>query len=144
MVSDADQNEASPSLRAANCETDATFGGSWEEWCHTQARMRARRPSGMVSYADQNEASPSLKAASWEAERDGVMCKPEGLHVPWGCELRNCHHVRRLLGGLREWCHTQTKQNEASPSLGAANCETVATFMGPLGVQRSGVIRISE
>ena len=86
----------------------------------------------MVSYADQNEASPSLRAASWEAERDGDMCKHEGgLHVPWGCELRNCHHIRRLLGGPKEWCHTQTKQNEASPSLGAANCQAVATFVAP-------------
>ena len=99
----------------------------------------------MASYADQNEASPSLKAASWEAERDGVMCKPErGFHVPWGCELRNCHHVRRLLGGPKECCHTQTKQNEASPSLGAAKCETVASFVSSCEAQRSGVIRKPE
>ena len=99
----------------------------------------------MASYADQNEASPSLKAASWEAERDGVMCKPErGFHVPWGCELRNCHHIRRLLGIPKEWCHTQTKQNEASPSLGAASCETVATFVGSREAQRNGVIRRPE
>ena len=99
----------------------------------------------MGSNVNQNEASPPLRAASWEAERDGVMCKPErGFHVPWGCELRNCHHVRRLLGGPKEWRHTQTKQNEASPSLGAANYETVAMFVGPWGVQRSGVIRGSE
>ena len=201
VTSYADQNEASPSLGAANCETVATFVGSWEEWCHTQARMKPRRPwglriaklspsgllgrpSGMVSYAVQNEASPSLRAAngesattfagSWEAQRGGVIRRPErNLPVPGGCELRNCRHFRVVLGGPAQWCHTQIRMrprrpwglrtaklsplsrapgrpsgllphadhNEASPSLGAANCETVATFVGSWGAQRNGVIR---
>ena len=144
-----DQNETSPSLRAATCETVATFVLSWEEWCHTQARMEPRRPwglriaklsprswapggpSGMVSYADQSEASPSLRGANceiaatfagpWEAQRSGVICRPEGgLAVPGWCKLRTCRHVRVLLGGPAKWCHTQTKLNEASPSVGAA------------------------
>ena len=73
MALHTNQNEASPSLGAANCETDATFGGSWE------AQRR--------SYANQNEASPSLGAAnseavatfvgSWEAQRSRVIRKKE-------------------------------------------------------------------
>ena len=60
----------------------------------------------------------------------------EGSTSLGGCELRNCHHVRRLLGGPKEWCRTQTKQNEASPSHGAANCETFATFVSSCEAQR--------
>ena len=88
----------------------------------------------MVSYADQEEASPSLGAAkcetiptfgwSWEAPRSGAIRRLEcGLAVPGGRELRNRPHVSGPPGGPAEWCH-----NEASPSLGAANCETVASF----------------
>ena len=103
-------NEASPSLGTAKCETDASFG------------------------------------SSWEAQRSGVRRKPEGgLAVPGGRELPNRRHVRGLLGGPAEWCHTKTTmKNEASPSLGAANCETVATFVGSWGAQRNGVIRRPE
>ena len=35
-------------------------------------------------------------------------------------------------------------QNEASPSLGAASYETVATFVGPWEVQQRGVLRGPE
>ena len=209
VVPYADRNEASPSLRPANCETDATFGGSWEaqrggvrrkpegglavpggrelrncrhfggllggpaDCCHTQTTMKLRRPwglrtaklsprswapggpSGMVSYADQSEASPSLRGANceiaatfagpWEAQRSGVICRPEGgLAVPGWCKLRTCRHVRVLLGGPAKWCHTQTKLNEASPSVGAANCETVATFVGSWEAQRNDFTRKLE
>ena len=204
VTSYADQNEASPSLGAAKCETAATFAGSWEEWCQTQARMQPRRPSGlriakllpsgllrrpsgMVSHAVQNEASPSLRAAngenattfagSWEAQRGGVIRRPErNLPVPGGCELRNCRHFWVVLGGPAQWCHTQIRmrprrpwglrnaklsprswayrrpsgvtlyadQNEASPSLRVANCETDITFVGSWEVQRSDTTRTSE
>ena len=69
VTSYANSNEASPSLRAANCETVATLvgpGGS----------------SGVVPHADQNETSPSMGAAncetdvtfggSWEVQRSDV------------------------------------------------------------------------
>ena len=69
MVPYADQNEASPSLGAANCETVASFV--------------AGRSSGLLPHADHNEASPSLGAAncetvatfvgSWGAQRNGVI-----------------------------------------------------------------------
>ena len=128
----------------------------------------------MVSYAVLNEASPSLRAAngesattfagSWEAQRGGVIRRPErNLPVPGGCELRNCRHFWVVLGGPAQWCHTQIRmrprrpwglrtarlspcswapgrpsgvmpyanQNEASPSLGLANCQAVATFVAP-------------
>ena len=136
VVPYANQNEASPSLGAANCETDATFGDFWEEWCHTQARMRPRRPWGLriaklsplslasggpggtVSYANQNEASPSLSVAncetaatfagSWEVQRGGVICRPaRNLPVPGGKELRNRRHFRVVMGGPVQWCRTR-------------------------------------
>ena len=61
VVSYPDQNEASPPLRTANCETAATFVGSWEV-------------SGVVPYANQNEASPSLRAADCENVATFVCC----------------------------------------------------------------------
>ena len=78
------------------------------------------RPSGMVSDAVQNEASPPMRAdngetattfaGSWEAQRGGVIRRPErNLPVPGDCELRNCRHFRVALGGPAQWCHTQTR-----------------------------------
>ena len=109
-------------------------------------------PSGVMSYADQKEASASLAAncqavttfvGSWEARRSGVTRKSERrLAVPGGRELRNRRHVREPPGGPSGV--VSCANQEASPSLGAANCETVATFVSPWGVQRSGVIRRSE
>ena len=160
VTSYADQNEASPSLGAAKCETAATFAGSWEEWCHTQARMKPRRPwglriaklspsgllgrpSGMVSYAVQNEASPSLRAAngesattfagSWEAQRGGVIRRPErNLPVPGGCELRNCRHFWVVLGGPAQWCHTQIRMRPRRPwGLRTAKLSPVSWLGGP-------------
>ena len=85
MVPYLGRNAASPSLRAANCQTDATFVGlvgAPAEWCHTQNAMRPRRPWGLrnaklsplssspgrpsvvVSCADQYEALPRLGAAN--------------------------------------------------------------------------------
>ena len=49
----ANQNEASPSMGAANCETVATLVGFWG-------------PSGVTSYADQNEALLPQGAANCE------------------------------------------------------------------------------
>ena len=123
-------------------------------------------PSGIVSYANQNEASPSLGAAncetaatfvgSWQVQRVGVICRPRrNFPVPGGCELRNCRWFRWLLGSPAECCHTQIRMrprrpwgprtaNEASPSLGAATCKTVATFVGFWGDHRNGVTRRPE
>ena len=53
MTTSADQNETSPSLGTANCETVATFADSWGA-------------NGVTSYADQNEAWPPLGAANCE------------------------------------------------------------------------------
>ena len=74
MVSCANQYEALPRLGAANSETVATFGGSWEA-------------DGVALYTDQNEASPSPGAADCEtdativgsgaAQRSGAIRKPE-------------------------------------------------------------------
>ena len=114
LLQHTEHNEASPSLGAANCETVATVVGSWwapAEWRHTLTRLGPRRPcgvrtaklpqrsrvpgkpSGAVSCADQNEASPSLG----------------------GCELPNCRHVRGLLGGPTEPCHTQIRMKPRRP-----------------------------
>ena len=96
----------------------------------------------MASYANQKEGSTSLGAencdtattlvGSCQAQRSGVIRRPDrGLPVSGGCEQRS----------PAKWCHTRTKQNEASPSLGAANCETVATFVGSGEAQRSDCVR---
>ena len=60
VVPYADQNEASPPLRAANCKTVATCGGVW-----TGASV-------VTSDADQNETSLSLRAANSETVATGV------------------------------------------------------------------------
>ena len=73
----------------------------------------------MAADANQKEASPSLGA------------------------LRDRRHFCGLLGGPAEWCRTKTTmKNEASPSLGAANCETVATFVGSWGL--SGMVSYAD
>ena len=73
MVSYANQNEASPSLLgAANCETDATFGDSWEEWWHSQARVRPHQPWGAAKCE-----SVATFVGFWGAQRNSVICKPE-------------------------------------------------------------------
>ena len=160
MTISADQKEASPSLGAANCETVATFVGSWEEWCHTQARIKPRRPwglrieklspsglpgrpSGMVLHAVQNEASPPLRAAnggtattfagSWEAQRGDVIRRPErNVPAPGSCKLRNCHHFRVVLGGPAQWCHTQTRMRPRRPrGLRTAKLSPVSWLGGP-------------
>ena len=70
----------------------------------------------MVSCADQNETVPS----------------------PGACALRDCRHVRWLLGGPRGDVLRRSEFGLAVPV--AANCETVATFMGCWEVQQSGVL----
>ena len=59
----ADHNESSLSLGTANCETNATFVGSWVA-------------SGVMSYTDQKEAWPPLGAASCETVAAFIR-KPE-------------------------------------------------------------------
>ena len=146
----ASQNEASPSLRAANCETVPTFVGFWG-------------PSEIVSYADQNEASPSLGAAncetaatfvgSWEVQRVGVICRPERRPPrTWGLRAAKLSLVSVAPGRPSSAAQNEAPRrpwgpltaNEASPSFRAANCETVATFVGYWGGQRNGVIRRPE
>ena len=60
VVSHADQNQASPPLRAANGKTVATCGGV------------SGGASVVTSVADQNETSPSLRAANSENVATGV------------------------------------------------------------------------
>ena len=115
---------------AANCETVA-------------APWAPGGPSGMVSHADQSEASPSLRVAnceitatiagSWEAQRSGVIRRPErSLPVPAGCELRNCHHFRVVLGGPAQWCHTQIRMRPRRPwGLRTAKLSPVSWLGGP-------------
>ena len=99
MVPHADQNETSPSMGAANCETVATFVGSSEaQWSLCP---------------DQNEASPPLGSAT--AKMSPISWAP----------------------GRSSGVVPHAKHNEASPSLGAANCETDVTFGGSWEVQRS-------
>ena len=134
-----DQNEASPSLGAANCETDATFGDSWEEWWHSQARIRPHQPWGAAKCE-----SVATFVGFWGAQRNSVICRPElSFAVPAGCELRNCRNVRGLLGGPAGWCHMQTRKKPPRP-WGAANLETVAGFGGSWEAQQSGATRRSE
>ena len=95
MVSYADQNEASPSGEAANCEFVASFVGSWEvQWSDAirKPKMKARRPWGL--------RTAKLSPLS------GAPGRPSGAV-------------------------SYAYLNEALPSLGAANCETVAPFVAP-------------
>ena len=75
----------------------------------------------MVPQAHQNEASPSLT----------------GLRT---AKLSLCSWASGKSSGVTPYAD----QNESSPSLGAANCETVATFVGSSEAQRSNFIRRSE
>ena len=72
------------------------------------------RPSRVVPHADQNEASPSLT----------------GLRT---AKLS----PRSWASGRSSGVTPYADQNESSPSLGAANCETVATFVGSSEAQWS-------
>ena len=78
---------------------------------------------------------------SWEGQQSGGPRGPEEAPPSLGgCDLRNCRHFRGLLGGPAEWGLTQTQIRPRHP-WGAAICETVATFEGCWGVQRSDVLR---
>ena len=175
VVPYADQNEASPALKGLR--TAKLSPRSWVPGrsslvvSYTQIRMRPRWPCGAAKCE-----TVATFVDCWRVQPSDVMRRSERcLTALGGCELRNCRHVRGLLGGPAGWCHKQTRkrpprpwglrtaklslvsvapgrpsrvvphadQNEASPSPGAANCETVATFVGPRWVQRSGAIRIS-
>ena len=129
--------DASPSLGAAVCQTVASFVGSWES-------------SRVTSYGDPRRPSRPLRAAicetvasfvgSWEVQQSDVLeGSEEASPSLGGCDLRNCRHFRGLLGGPAEGRLTGTRI-EASPSLGAAICETVATFVGSWEGQRRGDI----
>ena len=79
MVSYADQNEASPSLGAANCKTAASFFGSWEP----ERSCACGGANGVTYYTDKDEASAPLGAATcetvamfvgfWGAQRRGIL-----------------------------------------------------------------------
>ena len=106
MTPYADQNESSPSLGAASCETVATIVGSSEAQRSLYADQNEASPplgaaaaklssvsvapgmpSRVVPPADQNEASSSLGSAnceavasfggSWEAQRSGATRRSE-------------------------------------------------------------------
>ena len=141
MTSYADQNKTSPSLGAADCETVATFLGSWG-------------PGVVTSYADQKWTSPCLGAADcetgaafvdrWDVQRSGVVRASEwDLAVPGGLRTAKLSPLSRAAGGS-SGVTPYADQNEASPFLGAATCKAAATFVGSWGYQRHGVIRKPE
>ena len=136
----ADQNEASPSLGAANCETVTAFVGSCEV-------------SGVASHADQNAASPSVEAAicdtvatfvcCWRVQRSGDADQNQAsppLRAANGKTVATCGGV----SGGASVVTSVADQNETSPSLRAANSETVATGVGSCRAQRHDVLRGSE
>ena len=107
----------------------------------------------MPSYADLNETSTSLGAAncetvakfvgSWEAQRSRVVRKSErSLAVP-GAGTAKPSQVS-VTPGRPSITVPHADQNEASPSLGAANCAAVASFGGSWEAQRRGATRGSE
>ena len=126
----ADENEASPSL--TGLRTAKLSPRSWA----------SGRSSGVTPYADQNESSLSLGCCELR------NCRRTQIRMrrrrPWGLPLRNCRQFRRLLGGPAGGMVPHANQNEASPSLGGANCEADVTFVGFWEVQRSDVTRTSE
>ena len=138
IVSYAVQNEAPPSLRAANGENATTFAGSWE----------ARR-GGVIRRPERNLPVPVGRElrncrhfrvvlggpAQWCHTQ--VRMKPRR---PWGLRTTKLSPVS-LAPGRSSGLLPHADQNEASPSLGAANCEAVATFMGSWGAPRNSVIR---
>ena len=156
----ADQNEASPSLGAANCETVTAFVGSCEV-------------SGVASHADQNAASPSVEAAicdtvatfvcCWRVQRSGdadqnqaspplraangktvatcggvsggpASSRPSRIRMrpcrPCGLRTAKLSPLAWAPGGPSGMT-SYADQNETAPPLGHANCETVATFVAP-------------
>ena len=115
------------------------------------------RASVVTSYADSDSTSPSLGGCelrnchhcrgSWGVQR-GAALKAAQLKLaslgPWvGWQLRHRRHFRGLLGGPAERCLEGVATRPRS-SLGAGNCETVATFVGSWGVQRSAVLKASQ
>ena len=101
------QNEASPSLGAANCETFATFVSSCE----------AQRPEGGLAVPGGRELRNCRTfVGPWVVQRSGVIRRSEcGLAAPEGCELRNCRWFRWLLGGPTEWCHKHIRMRPRWP-----------------------------
>ena len=166
------QKEASPSLGAANCETDAAF---WEaqrsgvirkpegdlavpggrelrncrhvrgplrdpaEWCHTQIRMRPRRPWS----CELRSCRQFRWLMGWPTEWGHTQIRMRPRRPGRGCELRKCRYVRGLLGDPAAWCYTQIRMRPRRP-LGAAHSKTVATFVVCWRVQLSDLIRRSE
>ena len=126
VVPQAHQNEASPSL--TGLRTAKLSLCSWA----------SGKSSGVTPYADQNESSPSLGAANCETVAtfvgpwgsSGVASyadQNKASPSPRGCELRNCRHVRGLLGGPAQSRHTQIRmkprtwrQFRSSPPPGTA------------------------
>ena len=87
----------------------------------SQVSVAPGRPSGVVPHADQNEASPSLTGL-----RTAQLSPPS-----WAFGRSNS-------------VTPYADQNESSPSLGAANCETIDTFVGSSEAQRSDLKRKPE
>ena len=83
----------------------------------------------MVSYADQNETSRPWGLRTAKLSQVSVAPGRPTRVVPRADQ----NEASPSLG--------PRTANEASPSLGAANCETVATFVGSWWTQRNGVIR---
>ena len=158
MVPYADQNEASPSLGAANCETDVTVGGSWEA-----QRGGVRRKSGGLTVPGGHKlrncrhfrgllGGPAdcchthtmkprrpwglriakLLPLSWApGGTNGMVSYADQSEASSSLRVANSEIAERSRALRRPTeAVSYTDQKEASPFLGAANCQTVATLVG--------------
>ena len=142
MVSYADDYETSQSLGGCdlrNCRHFRGLLGGPAEWCLTQMTMGPRRPWGAAICE-----SVATFVGSWEAQPSGVGCHADPVETSrrlWGLRSAQLSPLS-WAPGRPSGVVSYADQNEASPSLGAANCETVATFVGPWG--SSGLLSYAD
>ena len=87
MTSYADDNEASPSLEAANCAAVATFVGSWEAQRNDVLRLAV--PRGCELRNCRHFRGLLGSPAEWRCTQ--IQPRPRGSLG--GCEERVLHHV---------------------------------------------------
>ena len=124
VVSYAHENEASPSLGAANCEADATFG--------TPGRSGGtRRPESAltVPWGCELRKCRHFRGLLGGPEESCHMQTRMRPRRPWGRRTAKLPQ-RSGAPGRSSGLVPYADQKETSPSLGAANCETVAGFGG--------------
>ena len=109
----------------------------------------------MVPHAEQHEASLALKGLrtaklsprSWAPGRSGDVVSYTQIRLrprrPWGLRTARLSPLSWAAGGYGG-VTSYADQNEASPSLGAANCETVDTFFCFRGAHWRDFLRGSE